>query len=90
MIDFEIQLFLYDHMEAVAIEVICKNVSAQNLVINSVEPLRVIKNEGGILNIPGVSNCITNGAMYYNAGTIHEFGHSYEIKSDIKGCKALQ
>jgi hypothetical protein len=74
--DLEIQLSLYDHIEAVIVEVICKNVSGSDLIINSLEPLRIIKDEGGILNVPSVSKCITNGEMYFDTGVIHEFGSS--------------
>ncbi|MFI5157170.1 MAG: alpha-galactosidase, partial [Chitinophagales bacterium] len=38
------------------------------------EPIRLIKNEGGALSMTAVSKCITNGEMYFDAGTIHEFG----------------
>ncbi len=84
-LDFEIHLLLYDNTEAISIEAICKNVSQQDILINSLEPIRVIKSEGGMLSIPGVSKCITNGAMYYNAGIIHEFGTDYKIENDIIG-----
>ena len=89
ILNFEIQLSLYDHLEAITIEAICKNVSGRNLLINSLEPLRVIKGEGGILNVPGVSKCITNGEMYYDTGMIHEFGNSDNAISsgDLKGVK---
>jgi hypothetical protein len=73
-LNFEIQISLYDQLEAITIETVCKNVSKHDLVINSLEPIRVIKNEGGIFNVPGVSKCITNGEMYFDGGTIHEFG----------------
>ena len=88
-LDFEIQLSLYDDLEALTIEAICKNVSGDDLLINSIEPLRVIKNEGGVLNVPGVSKCITNGEMYYDTGTIHEFGNKDNAISsgDLKGVK---
>ena len=39
------------------------------------------------MSVPGISKCITNGAMYYNAGTIHEFGTKYQVTSDIKEVK---
>src|SRR5262245_12264477 len=58
-LDFEIQLSLYDHLEAVTIEAICKNVSAHDIVMSSLEPIRVIKTEGGIAQVPGASKCIT-------------------------------
>ena len=87
--DFDIRLSLYEQSEAITIEAICKNVSAHDIIINSIEPLRVIKNEGGTLNVPGVSKCITNGEMYYDAGTIHEFGKKDDAISsgNLKGVK---
>jgi hypothetical protein len=88
-LDIETRISLYDALQAFTIEVFCTNVSKQNILIKSIEPLRVVKNEGGNLNMPHVSKCITNGAMYYNAGTIHEFGTSYEITNDIKQVKPV-
>jgi len=75
VLDFEIQLALYDELAAITVEAICKNVSGTDIFINSLEPLRVIKSEGGILNLSGVSKCLTNGEMYYDTGTIHQFGN---------------
>ncbi|MFI5187920.1 MAG: alpha-galactosidase [Chitinophagales bacterium] len=85
--DLEIQLSLYDQLQAITVEAICKNISGHDFVINSLEPLRVIKDEGGILNIPGVSKCITNGEMYFDTGTIHEFGNNDNAVSsgNLKG-----
>jgi melibiase-like protein len=74
ILDSEIRLSLYDNLKAITVEVACKNVSLHDLSIKSIEPFRVIKGEGGTLNVPGVSKCITNGEMYYDTGTIHEFG----------------
>ena len=87
--DAEIRLSLHDRIKAITIEVICKNVSAHDIVIKSIEPVRVIKNEGGMLNVPGISKCITNGEMYYDAGTIHEFGKKDDAISsgNLKGVK---
>jgi len=88
--DFDIRLSLYDQSEAITIEAICKNVSSHDIIINSIEPLRVIKNEGGTLNIPGVLKCLTNGEMYYDAGTIHEFGKKDDeaiSSGNLKGVK---
>jgi hypothetical protein len=88
-LDSEIRLSLYDNLMAVSIEVVCKNVSLQDLSIKSIEPLRVIKSEGGVLNLPGVSKCITNGEMYYDTGTIHEFGTKSDavFSGNLKGVK---
>jgi len=76
-LDLEIHLSLYDMHHCFTIEVICKNISSNDLVINSIEPLRAIRNEGGAIHITGVSRCITNGALYYDAGMIHTFGTPY-------------
>jgi len=88
-LDSEIFLSIYDELEAITIEVICKNVSSRDLFINSIEPVRVIKAEDGRLTVPGVSKCITNGEMYYDAGTIHEFGKKDDAISsgNLKGVK---
>jgi len=88
-LNIEIQISLYDQLEAITIEAACKNVSKHDLIINSLEPIRVIKNEGGIFSVPGVSKCITNGEMYFDAGTIHEFGNRDNAISsgDLKGVK---
>ena len=77
-LDVEIQIALYDHLNAVVFEAIYKNVSANEIIVNSVEPLRVLKEEAGSLFYPNVSECLTNGAMYYDAGTIHTFGRPYK------------
>ncbi len=86
-LDFEIRLSLYDRPQAVTIEAICKNASDHDIVINSLEPVRVVASEGGVLSVPGVSRCLTNGSMYYDTGVMHEFGNPYEQHSDtgIKG-----
>ena len=49
----------------------------------------MLNSEGGTLNIPGVSKCITNGEMYYDTGMIHEFGTATGsiTNGDIKGVK---
>ncbi len=91
-LDFEIHLSLYDSHHCFTVEVICKNVSSKDLVINSIEPLRAIGKEGGALHITGVSKCITNGALYYDAGMIHTFGTPYfkpEPYGETKGGRLL-
>lgn len=77
-LDVEIHVALYDQLNAVVLETLYKNVSAHQIVISSVEPLRVLKAEAGSLFYPNVSKCLTNGAMYYDAGTIHTFGTHYK------------
>ena len=88
-LDSEIRLSLYDNIKAVTIEVVCKNVSRSDISMRSIEPLRVIKNEGAMLTVPGVLKCITNGEMYYDTGTIHEFGKKDDgiSSGELKGVK---
>ena len=57
----------------VTIEASCTNVSSRDVVVTSLEPIRVLASEGGTLRVPGVASCITNGEMYYDAGRIHPF-----------------
>ena len=52
-LDFEIRLSIYDRVHAVTIEAICKNVSDHDIVVNSLEPIRVVSSEGGTLNCAG-------------------------------------
>ncbi|HEX5150404.1 MAG TPA: glycoside hydrolase family 36 protein [Parafilimonas sp.] len=87
--DIEIRASLYDQSTTIMFEAICKNVSGHDLIIRSIEPLRVIGQEGGILSMPGVSKCITNGEMYFDAGTIHEFGTNEDAvtSGNLKGVK---
>ena len=89
--DLEIQLSLYDQFEIITAEVICKNVSRHDIDVRSIEPFRIIKDEGGVLNVPGVSKCITNGEMYYDTGTVHEFGKKDDAISsgNLKGIRLV-
>lgn len=83
-LDFEIRIALYNQLNAVVVETIYKNVSTHDIGVTSIEPLRVLKAEAGSLVCPDVSRCLTNGAMYYDAGTIHIFGTPY-IKPEPYG-----
>jgi hypothetical protein len=78
-LNFEVRLSLYDQFEGVTFEAICTNVSEQDLYIKSIEPVRVISKEGGVLKITGVKKCITDGVMYYDAGMIYDFEENKKI-----------
>jgi hypothetical protein len=78
MLDIEILVSIYDNLHAIVFEMLCKNVSGNDMVINSIEPIRMIKAESGSLFYPNVQKCLTNGAMYYDAGTIHILGSPYK------------
>jgi hypothetical protein len=72
--DAEAHLSLYEDMPAFAFELTCRNVSAREIAIHSLEPVRAAAGEGGVLRMPGVSKCLTNGEMYYDAGMVHALG----------------
>ena len=86
-LDFEILVSLYDHLEALTIETSCTNASTQDIVLNSIEPIRAVASEGGMLNAPGVTHCLTNGVMYYNAGAVHRFGTPYDVRPDLSNVR---
>jgi hypothetical protein len=72
--DLELRVALYDEFPAMAIELSCRNVSGRDLAIHSLEPVRAVEREQGALHSPRVSKCLTNGEMYFDTGTLHEFG----------------
>jgi hypothetical protein len=72
--DVDIHLSLYDGLPALAMEAICTNASRGDIAIHSLEPVRAAAGEGGALHVPGVSKCLTNGEMYFDAGAVHTFG----------------
>ncbi|MDP4276007.1 MAG: alpha-galactosidase [Bacteroidota bacterium] len=80
----EWRIALYDRHQFIVFETICKNSSSEAIQIKSIEPLRVLKAEAGSLYYPNASKCLLNGAMYYDAGSIHTLGTPY-IKSTPYG-----
>ena len=73
LLDLRVDVVLYDRRPTATIEVRCTNVSSRDVVVTSLEPIRVLASEGGALRVPGVSACLTNGEMFYDAGTVHVF-----------------
>lgn len=85
-LDMETKISLYDGLKAFTVEVIGSNASRHDVVINSAEPLRLVQQESGNVTMPGVLKCLTNGEMYYDAGTIHEFDKDKVVSLEkIKG-----
>src|SRR6185312_11195420 len=70
-LDLQIEIALYDHKSMLTIATRCTNVSSRDVVVTSLEPIRAVASEGGALRVPGVSACLTNGEMFYDAGTVH-------------------
>jgi hypothetical protein len=73
LLDLRLEVALYDHRPMVTVETRCTNVSSRDVIVASLEPICVLASEGGALRVPGVTACITNGEMYYDAGTVHAF-----------------
>jgi Melibiase len=80
-LDFEVRATLYDRLDALVVEVTCRNVSGDSIVIQSVEPLRAIREEDAACSWPGVTRVLTNGQMYYDAGKIKEPKPGESIKT---------
>lgn len=91
-IDIDTRFTLYDDHRSLIIEVECRNASSGELVIQSIEPICAIAEQGGGLHWPGAARLLTNGPMYYDAGLIHEFGRPFsaaEPYGPIKGGKLV-
>jgi len=69
-LDFEVRVTLYEGRPAILIEAECRNVSAQPIILESLEPICAIPETGGGLHWPGVTKVLTNGPMYYDAGKV--------------------
>jgi hypothetical protein len=91
-LDMTVQIALYDRLEAVTMAVIAKNVSTHECSIFSLEPVCAVQEYGGCLVLPGVTKCLTNGALYYDAGKVHPFGTPFvkpEPYGETKGGKLM-
>jgi hypothetical protein len=80
-LDFEVRATLYDRLDALVVEVICRNVSREPIVISSVEPVRALREEDAACLWPGVSRVLTNGQMYSDAGKVREPKPGENIKT---------
>jgi hypothetical protein len=75
-LDLDIRVLLEADRPAIFIEVECRNVSSQPIVVESVEPLHATPEMGGALYWPGVTKVLTNGPMYYDPGRVADFGRA--------------
>ncbi|HEY8521069.1 MAG TPA: glycoside hydrolase family 36 protein [Gammaproteobacteria bacterium] len=73
-LDLRVEVAVYRHRPMATIEAHCTNVSSRPVTVASLEPVRALATEGGALRVPGVTACLTNGEMYYDAGRLHAFG----------------
>jgi hypothetical protein len=76
-LDFEARVMLYRDQPALGIEVVYTNVSDHDINAGSIDPLRLTEDHGGYLYFENALKCLTNGAMYYDAGMIQELDKPY-------------
>lgn len=88
-LDFRVDVALYDRRPMVTVEARCTNVSARDVIVRSLEPLRAVPSEGGALHAAGVTACLTNGPMYYDAGRRHAFADEPPpgLRPPVKGAR---
>jgi hypothetical protein len=82
--DFKAHICLSGRINAITIDITYRNSSGSDQVVGSIEPLRLLPENGGRLYYSEAEKCLTNGAMYYDAGMIHNFSETY-IKPDPYG-----
>jgi hypothetical protein len=88
VIDFMVSISLYDNLNAVFFETVCKNVSSHSIRIKGIEPVCAIQEIGASLIWQPFFKALTNGPMYYDAGMIYNFGDEFHEPSPygpIKG-----
>ena len=90
-LDLRVEVGVYDRRPMVTFETRCTNVSSRDVVVTSLEPLRVVADEGGTLLVPGVSACLTNGEMFYDAGRVHAFAGEPpgSVRPPVKGVRLV-
>lgn len=75
---------VYDSFQGIVFETVVFNRSATDLIIYSVEPIHLVESNSGTLHTKNFTKALLNGAMYYDAGSIHTLGIPY-IKSSPYG-----
>jgi hypothetical protein len=78
-LNFELQLLLYKGLHAVLLDVACVNVSSGPILLESLEPVRAVGEEGGALHWSEASKILTNGQMYSDPGTVADLNAGGEI-----------
>jgi hypothetical protein len=76
-IKLQYRIQLYENFTAAAIEVIISNLSTENLRVYSIEPMHVIEKDSGGMQSSDFTKILLNGAMYYDARSIHTLGTPY-------------
>ncbi|HSO86333.1 MAG TPA: glycoside hydrolase family 36 protein [Draconibacterium sp.] len=71
------RVYHYDSFAGIVLETIISNRSARDLNVYSIEPMHVIEKDSGNMFAKNLTKALLNGAMYYDAGSIHTFGTPY-------------
>lgn len=90
LFQYEVQVLLYNDLPAIGITTSLKNTSNRSVNIYSLLPFSLLPENDGYLYAEGYKRCLTNGAIYYDAGRIHPFGNSFTKSSpygETKGGK---
>jgi hypothetical protein len=87
-LELEVRATVYDGLDAVVLETVCRNVSPSPIVLQSLEPLRAVREDQGFLCRPNTTKVLTNGQMYYDAGRLREAkpGESIRTWWDMAFC----
>lgn len=75
LIQWEISVL--DSMQAMTFETRITNLGTSSLALQSIEPFSAFGPETAFIRWPDALKCLTNGAVYYDAGIIHTFGDTY-------------
>jgi len=67
---------IYHDFPGIAVEALLTNTSGKELKVYSIEPLHVTEKNRGVVR-GNFKKALLNGAMYYDAGRIHELGTPY-------------
>lgn len=78
VLDFQTSITIYNNVQSVVVEVVCKNVSSKEIIIKSIESICATHEIGSELLWGSATKVLTNGPMYYDAGMIHTFGEPYK------------
>lgn len=84
VLDFHTTITIYNQVQSIIIEVVCRNVSSKEIIIKSIEPICATQEIGSELLWGSATKVLTNGPMYYDTGMIQTLGEPY-IEPDPYG-----
>ena len=76
-IEVQHRVNLYDSFPGIVFETIISNRSEKDLNVYSIEPIHVVEKDSGNMYAKNLTKALLNGAMYYDAGSIHTLSTPY-------------